>query len=110
MKTCCDKLLSIVNRTPDSALEVYCKTELLCGDSEVRSVFNLAGKTSLFRAKHWIAQDLGSAKLHHIETLLSRSDLNVSSELDVFGLIKKWVESQSNTTGLTRLLHCIRFQ
>lgn len=110
MKTCCDKLHSIIELTPDTALEVYCKTELLCGDPDARSVFNLAGKTSLFRAKNWIAQDLGSVKLHHIETLLSRSDLNVSSELDVFGLIKLWVEAQSNTTGFTRLLHCIRFQ
>ena len=110
MKACCDKLLSIMERFPDRALEVYCKTELFCGDSEVRAVCNLAGKTALFRVKHWTAQDVGSAKLHHIETLLSRSDLNLSSELEVFGLIKNWVTSQSNTTGLTRLLHCIRFQ
>ena len=110
MKTCCDKLLKIVEFTPNTALEVYCKTEPLCGDSVVRSVFNLAGKTSLYRAKHMVAQELITAKLHHMETLLSRSDLNVSSELEVFELIKKWLESQSNTTGSTRLLHCIRFQ
>ena len=81
VRTCCYKLHSIVERTPDTALEVYCKTELLCGDSDVRAVFNLAGKTALFHAKHWIARDIGNAKLHHIEALLSRDSILTGNSL-----------------------------